>query len=242
MSTKPHTAAPDKWVLRLYIAGHTQKSSLALANLKRICQEHLAGRYEIEVVDLQTHPNLAVGHQIIAIPTLVRILPHPLKKIIGDLTSELRVLVGLDLSPRAESPSTSPLTMKPNPDQTPTPEPEIETETDDTPYVLRLYIAGMTARSTVAVQNLRKICEEYLQGRYTLEVVDIYQQPQLAEGDQIMAVPTLIRKLPEPIRRFVGDMSDIQSLLVGLDLRAANTQPANQEKLPPAHRPHPEKP
>ena len=78
MSTKPHSAAPESWVLRLYIAGHTQKSSLALANLKRICQEHLAGRYEIEVIDLHIHPNLAVGHQIIAIPTLVRMLPHPL--------------------------------------------------------------------------------------------------------------------------------------------------------------------
>jgi circadian clock protein KaiB len=224
MSTKPHPAAPESWVLRLYIAGHTQKSSLALANLKRICQEHLAGRYEIEVIDLHLHPNLAVGHQIIAIPTLVRILPHPLKKIIGDLSNELRVLVGLDLSPSTEPPPTAPLTMKPTPTPAPPPAPEIETgtENDETPYVLRLYIAGMTARSTLAVQNLRKICEEHLHGRYTLEVVDIYQQPLLAEGDQIMAVPTLIRKLPEPIRRFVGDMSDIQSLLVGLDLRAAH--------------------
>jgi circadian clock protein KaiB len=242
MSTKPHPAAPDRWILRLYIARHTQKSSQALANLKRICQEHLAGRYEIEVIDLHIHPNLAVGHQIIAIPTLVRVIPHPLKKIIGDLTNELRVLVGLDLSPRAEPPTSS-LTMKPNSDQATPPAPEIETEaeTDDTPYVLRLYIAGMTPRSTLAVQNLRKICEEHLQGRYTLEVIDIYQQPLLAEGDQVMAVPTLIRKLPEPIRRFVGDMSDTQRLLVGLDLRAANTQPVNPEKLPPAHRPHPEK-
>jgi circadian clock protein KaiB len=232
MSTKPHPAAPDRWILRLYIARHTQKSSLALANLKRICQEHLAGRYEIEVIDLHIHPNLAVGHQIIAIPTLVRVIPHPLKKIIGDLTNELRVLVGLDLSPRAEPPTSSPLTMKPNSDQATPPAPEIETEaeTDDKPYVLRLYIAGMTPRSTLAVQNLRKICEEHLQGRYTLEVIDIYQQPLLAEGDQVMAVPTLIRKLPEPIRRFVGDMSDTQRLLVGLDLRAANTQPVNPDK------------
>jgi len=231
MSTKPHPAAPDRWILRLYIAGHTQKSSLALANLKRICQEHLAGRYEIEVVDLKTHPNLAAGDQIIAIPTLVRILPPPIKKLIGDLTSEHRVLIGLDLRPRTAPSPTAPVTMNPNPDPAPPPVTETENATeneqDDSPCVLRLYIAGMTPRSTLAVQNLRKLCEEHLPERCTLEVIDIYQQPLLAEGDQIMAVPTLIRKLPEPIRRFVGDMSDIQSLLVGLDLRAAPATPTS---------------
>lgn len=231
MSTSPPTPAPERWVLRLYICGHTQKSSLALANLKRICQEHLAGRYEIDVVDLKTHPNLAAGDQIMAIPTLVRILPRPIKKLIGELTSEVRVLIGLDLRPRGAPPDPSTSTMNPHPDPTaPSPtqaeaEATNETETDETPYVLRLYIAGMTTRSTLAVQNLRKLCEEHLHGRYTLEVIDIYQQPLLAEGDQVMAVPTLIRKLPEPIRRFVGDMSDTQRLLVGLDLRAAPALP-----------------
>jgi circadian clock protein KaiB len=86
-------------------------------------------------------------------------------------------------------------------------------------YVLRLYIAGLTPRSTLAIQNIRKICEEHLEGRYELEVVDIYQQPTLAEGEQIIAAPTLIKKLPLPLRRFIGDMSNTERILVGLDLR-----------------------
>ncbi|MBI5686061.1 MAG: thiol-disulfide isomerase [Verrucomicrobia bacterium] len=86
-------------------------------------------------------------------------------------------------------------------------------------YVLRLYITGMTPRSTLAVENIRKICEEHLQGRYDLEVVDIYKQPTLAEGEQIIAAPTLIRKLPLPLRRFIGDMSNTDRILLGLDLR-----------------------
>jgi circadian clock protein KaiB len=86
-------------------------------------------------------------------------------------------------------------------------------------YVLRLYIAGLTPRSTLAVQNIRKICEEHLEGRYELEVVDIYQQPTLAEGEQIIAAPTLIKKLPLPLRRFIGDMSRTEKILLGLDLR-----------------------
>jgi circadian clock protein KaiB len=86
-------------------------------------------------------------------------------------------------------------------------------------YVLRLYIAGMTSRSTLAIQNIRKICEEHLEGRYDLQVVDIYQQPVLAEGEQIIAAPTLIKKLPLPLRRFIGDMSRTEKILLGLDLR-----------------------
>ena len=86
-----------KWQLRLYVAGRTQKSSEALANLKRICDTHLAGKYKIEVVDLVKSPSLAAGDQILALPTLVRKLPQPARKIIGNLSSEHRVLVGLDL-------------------------------------------------------------------------------------------------------------------------------------------------
>jgi circadian clock protein KaiB len=88
-------------------------------------------------------------------------------------------------------------------------------------FVLKLYIAGLTPRSTLAIQNIRKICEEHLAGLYALDVVDIYQQPQLAEGEQIIAAPTLVKKLPLPLRRFIGDMSNTDRLLVGLDLRAA---------------------
>ncbi len=90
----------EKWILRLYVAGQTPKSLAAFANLKRICEEHLAGRYEIEVIDLLEHPQLARGDQIFAVPTLVRRLPPPLRKIIGDLSNTEKVLVGLDVQPR----------------------------------------------------------------------------------------------------------------------------------------------
>ena len=86
--------------LRLYVAGQTPRSVTAFANLKKICEEHLAGQYEIEVVDLLLNPQLAAGDQILAIPTLVRKLPEPVRKIIGDLSNTERVLVGLDLQPR----------------------------------------------------------------------------------------------------------------------------------------------
>ena len=89
------------WELRLYVAGQTTKSLQAFANLKRICEEHLASRYQIEVVDLLKSPELAKGDQILALPTLVRKLPEPVRKIIGDLSNTERVLAGLDLRPRA---------------------------------------------------------------------------------------------------------------------------------------------
>lgn len=91
-------ASPDRWELRLYVAGETPRCVEAFANLKRICEEHLEGRYSIEVIDLLKNPTLAAGDQIIAIPTLVRKLPTPMKRIIGDLTSTERVVVGLNLT------------------------------------------------------------------------------------------------------------------------------------------------
>lgn len=96
---KPDENDEEFWELRLYVAGITPKSIEAFANLKKICEEHLAGKYHIEVVDLLESPKLARGDQILAIPTLVRRLPPPLKKIIGDLSDTERVLVGLDLRP-----------------------------------------------------------------------------------------------------------------------------------------------
>ena len=86
-------------------------------------------------------------------------------------------------------------------------------------YLLRLYVAGTTPRSLKAVANTKKICEEHLQGRYDLEVIDIYQQPTLAKGEQIIAAPTLIKKLPLPLRKFIGDMADGERILVGLELK-----------------------
>lgn len=89
----------EKWQLRLYIAGNTPKSMAALANLKKYCEQHLCDRYELEVIDLLLHPQLAAGDQILAIPTLVRKMPVPIRKIIGDLSNEEKVLVGLNLKP-----------------------------------------------------------------------------------------------------------------------------------------------
>ena len=85
--------------------------------------------------------------------------------------------------------------------------------------VLRLYVTGNTPKSTRAIENIRRICEAQLAGRYDLEVIDIYQQPKLAQGDQIVAAPTLIKKLPLPIRKFLGDLSDEEHVLLGLDLK-----------------------
>jgi len=89
-------------------------------------------------------------------------------------------------------------------------------------YILRLYITGTTLQSTRAILNIRKICEEHLEGRYELEVVDISEYPKLAIGEQIIAAPTLIKRLPLPLRRFIGDMSQTERILLGLDLRAAS--------------------
>ncbi len=91
-------------------------------------------------------------------------------------------------------------------------------------YILRLYITGTTSRSVLAITNLKKICEEYLEGRYELEVIDLYQKPSLAKDEQIIAAPTLIKKLPLPFRRIIGDMSNKEKVLMGLDLRKVKEQ------------------
>ncbi len=93
-------------------------------------------------------------------------------------------------------------------------------------YVLRLYVTGTTRNSERAIVNIRKICEEHLHGRYDLEIVDISQHPMLAEGEQIIAAPTLIKKLPLPLRRFIGDMSQTERILLGLDLRQTTERAA----------------
>lgn len=101
MSEPAHTVPPEEfWELRLYVAGQTERSIRAIRNLNRICTDHLKGRYSIEVIDLLERPQLAEGDQILAIPTLVRRLPEPIKKIIGDLSNEERVLIGLDIRAR----------------------------------------------------------------------------------------------------------------------------------------------
>jgi circadian clock protein KaiB len=90
-------------------------------------------------------------------------------------------------------------------------------------YELRLYVAGNTPKSVSALFNLKKYCEEYLKGQYIIEVIDLLVQPQLAEGDQIFAVPTLVRKVPEPIRKIIGDLSNEEKVLVGLNIRPHKT-------------------
>jgi circadian clock protein KaiB len=89
---------------------------------------------------------------------------------------------------------------------------------------LRLYVAGRTPRSTAALANLKRICDEHLSGMYAIEVIDLLESPQLAAGDQIVAVPTLVRKLPEPVRKIIGDLSNTEKVLVGLDLRPRDVQ------------------
>ena len=86
-------------------------------------------------------------------------------------------------------------------------------------YQLRLYVAGQTPKSLAAFANLRKICEEHMPGQYEIEVIDLLKKPQLASGDQILAIPTLVRKLPQPIKKIIGDLSNTERVLVGLDLR-----------------------
>jgi circadian clock protein KaiB len=95
-------------------------------------------------------------------------------------------------------------------------------------YVLRLYVTGMTPKSTRAIANVRKLCEQYLEGVYELKVIDIYQQPKLAKGEQIIATPTLIKQLPLPLRKLIGDMSDTEKFLVGIDLRNKKTEERSQ--------------
>ena len=96
---------------------------------------------------------------------------------------------------------------------------------DKEKYVLKLYITGMTPRSQEALRNIKKICREYLSDNYDLEVIDIYQQPTMAKGDQIIAVPTLVKKLPAPLRRLIGDLSKEDRILLGLDLKPRISAP-----------------
>ncbi|TFF35337.1 circadian clock KaiB family protein [Mucilaginibacter psychrotolerans] len=98
---------------------------------------------------------------------------------------------------------------------------EIDEIVEDKKWELRLYVAGKTPKSVTALSNLKKYCEEHLKGQYRIEVIDLLVHPQLAEGDQILAIPTLVRKVPEPIRKIIGDLSNEEKVLVGLNIRPA---------------------
>jgi circadian clock protein KaiB len=100
-----------------------------------------------------------------------------------------------------------------------------DVEFDAEYYQLRLYVAGQTAKSLAAVTNLKRVCEEHLAGRYEISVIDLLQNPQMAAGDQILAIPTLVRRLPEPLKRIIGDLSNLQKVLVGLDITPRSSPP-----------------
>lgn len=95
---------------------------------------------------------------------------------------------------------------------------------DEESWELRLYVAGTSAKALTAFQNLKRICEEHLSGKYHIEVIDLIKNPKLAQGDQIVAIPTLVRKLPEPMRKIIGDLSNTERVLVGLDLKPAKSE------------------
>ncbi len=104
-------------------------------------------------------------------------------------------------------------------DEKDNPQTDVSEEQDDSVYLLRLYVAGQTAKSLAAFANLKKICEEHLYGKYQIEVIDLIKNPGLAQGDQILALPTLVRRLPHPIKKIIGDLSNTERVLVGLDIR-----------------------
>lgn len=105
------------------------------------------------------------------------------------------------------------------------PKSRARTRNSEKEWELRLYVAGQTPKSVAAFANLKKICEEHLAGKYHIEVIDLLKEPQLASGDQILAIPTLVRKLPEPIRKIIGDLSNTERVLVGLNLREQERYP-----------------
>ncbi|MFZ0725592.1 MAG: circadian clock KaiB family protein [Desulfobacterales bacterium] len=108
-------------------------------------------------------------------------------------------------------------------------EKSLENEVDSDNYVLRLFVSGMTPNSLKAIENIKNVCQKNLKGRYTLEIIDIYQQPELAKSEQIIAAPTLLRKLPVPLRKFIGDLSDSERILIGLNLLSnASKDPASR--------------
>ena len=191
MTTKPKTPSTDRWQLRLYVAGQTPKSITALANLKQTLRDALAGRYEIEVIDLLKNPKLAAGDQILAIPTLVRKTAHahqedhrrPFQR--NSRAGRPRPATRLKIATCDPPLDTLILMSTKHITKRTTAQAALEKAAAAKPaerYVLRLYIAGLTPRSTLAIQNIRKICEEHLEGRYDLQVVDIYQQPGAGRG------------------------------------------------------------
>ncbi len=184
----------ERWNLRLYVAGQTDKSIRAIRNLNRICTEHLNGHYTIEVIDLMERPQLAEGDQILAIPTLVRRLPEPIENHRRPVERRARLDRTRHSSARKGMNGIAGSAMS------------------DVRYALTLFITGITPRSLRAVANVRAFCEGEMNGSYDLEIVDLYEHPERAQPANVVVSPTLVRSLPHPVRLLFGDMSDRQQL------------------------------
>ena len=211
MKAKATRDASD-WILRLYVAGQSPRSTAALRSLRTICERHLAGRYRLEVIDLLKQPELARRDDIVALPTLVRRLPPPLKKIIGDLSSEERVLVGLELRPRSRR-IRGPHDAALAPHRSRSPPPAAAEPVRPAP-VRHRHHREVDPGHPQHPPHLRPTPRR----PYTLEVIDLYKNLQLARRDQIVAAPTLIKRTPLPFRRLLGDMSVEDRVLAVLDL------------------------
>ncbi len=205
--------AAERWELRLYVAGQTPKSLAAFANLKRICEAHLRGKYRIEVIDLLAQSRDGASGRD-------RRLAHPDPEASAPREADHRRPVEQGTYPGRHGARSGALRWR-----------EEEAWSEDgharmaagavpppERYVLKLYVTGATARSLRAIANIKAVCEQHLKGRYDLEVVDIYRRPERLRTDHIVAVPTLIKMLPVPLRLLVGDLSRTEQVLQGLDL------------------------
>ena len=208
---------PATWDLRLYVAGQTARAIQAFANLTRICEEHLAGKYNIEVIDLLTSPQLAKGR-----PDRGR--PHLGAEAARAGAQDHRGPLQHGEGPRGPRPAAAVLTwggrsMRKKEDATAALA-RAATAQAQAHYLLKLYVAGVTPRSSSAIRSTHGALRDAPQG--AIHVGDrrsSTEQPTLAAGDQIIAAPTLIKKLPLPLRRLIGDMANEDKILVGLDLR-----------------------
>ncbi len=220
----PGLVKPDMWRLRLYVAGQTPKSLTAFANLKRLCEERLRDRYAIEVVDLLEQPQLAKDDQILAIPTVGASCRRRCGKSSAtfrtpSMSSSAWTCWRKRTAPPAAAGLHRPMKRKTSKSTSATAVFEAFATRVQPRYILRLYVTGMTPRSSRAISNAKAICEKHLEGRYDLRVIDVYQEPAQVANEQIVALPLLIKELPRPVRRIVGDLADTDRTLRALDLK-----------------------
>jgi len=220
-------ARSEPWVLRLYVNNQTPKSIAAFARAKKLCEERLEGQYRLDLVDLAKNPQLAEGDQIVAVPTLVRYLPEPMCKVVGDLADEERTLVGLQLRPPSpaalaeEGPAEERLKTAYSPMLTSLATRALMERLLATPgrekAVFRLYVTSMSPRSIESIAAIRVVCDQFLRDRYELDVVNLTEHPELAEKDGVVATPMLVRELPLPARKLVGDLTKPDRIILVLE-------------------------